>query len=232
VKLKPHDIARMIDISAVQTPHGEAEIRELVRVAKEHDFISVHTLPCWTRFLAELLKDRDDILPGGPVGFPSGAHRTDIKIQEARGLLADGVREMDLMMNVGMLRSGRFDYVLEEIKAVVEVAEAVPVKVIIEVHYLTDDQIKKACELCIDGGAAFVKTATGWAQTGATLDTVKLITTTVGGAIKVKASGGIRGLGTFVEMYKLGVQRFGINVQASLDILEECANLPDGAVVV
>jgi deoxyribose-phosphate aldolase len=231
VKLKPHDIARMIDISAVQTPHGETEISELVKVAKEHDFISVHTLPCWTKLLVDLLKDRQDILPGGPVGFPSGAHRKDTKIQEAKGLLADGVREMDLMMNIGMLRSDRFDYVREEIKAVVEVAGIVPVKVIIEVHYLTDDQIKKACELCIDGGAAFVKTGTGWAKTGATLETIKLITATVGDAIKVKASGGIRGLDMFVQLYKLGVQRFGINVQASLDILQECACLPDGAVV-
>jgi deoxyribose-phosphate aldolase len=232
VELKPHDIARMIDISAVQTPHGEAEIRELVKVAKEHDFISVHTLPCWTGLLVELLKDRQDILPGGPVGFPSGAHRTDIKIQEAKGLLADGVREMDLMMNIGMLRSDHLDYVLDEIKTVVEVAGVVPVKVIIEVHYLTADQIKRACELCIDGGAAFVKTGTGWAQTGATLETVELITKTVGDAIKVKASGGIRGLDMFVQLYKLGVQRFGINVQASLDILQECSLLPNGVIIV
>ncbi|MBD3307781.1 deoxyribose-phosphate aldolase, partial [candidate division KSB3 bacterium] len=226
MELSPQDIARCIDISTVQAQHGEAEIRELVQYAREYGFIAVHALPCWTKFLSELLSDRDDILVGGPVGFPSGGHRTETKVFEAKQLIADGLQEMDLMMNIGMLRSGRYAYVEEEIRAIVETAGTMPVKVILEVYHLTDDEIKQACELCINAGAAFVKTGTGWTPSGATLDVVSLITSFVGDAIKVKASGGVRGLEMFTTMYNLGVARFGINVNASIEILRECAALP------
>ncbi len=228
MELSPKDIARMIDISAVQAQHGEAEIRELVKYAKEYSFIAVHALPCWTKFLSELLGDREDILVGGPVGFPSGAHRTETKLFEAKQLIADGLQEMDLMLNVGMLRSGGYEYVENEIKTIVEIAGEMPVKVILEVYHLTDDEIKKACELCINAGAEFVKTGTGWTPTGATLEVISLITSFVGDAIKVKASGGIRDLDTFIKMYKMGVARFGINVNASMKIIQECAELPGG----
>ncbi len=230
MKLSPKDIARMIDISAVQTQHGEAEVRELVSYAKEYGFAAVHALPCWIALLSELLSSREDILVGGPVGFPSGAHKTETKVLEAKQLIADGLQEMDLMMNVGMLRSGKYEYVENEIKTIVETAKEIPVKVILEVYHLTDDEIKKACELCINGGAEFVKTGTGWTPTGATLEIISLITSFVGDAIKVKASGGVRGLDTFLKMYKMGVARFGINVNASIQILEECAKLPGGVV--
>ena len=111
-------------------------------------------------------------------------------------------------------------------------AEDVLAKVIIEVYHLSEDEIKKACELCIKAGAEFVKTGTGWTPTGATLEVISLITSFVGDAIKVKASGGVRGLDTFIEMYKMGVARFGINVNASMEIIRECAALPNGVVTV
>ncbi len=228
MELSPKDIARLIDISTVQAQHGEAEIRELVGYAKEYSFIAVHALPCWAKFLSTLLSDRDDILVGGPVGFPAGAHTTETKVFEARQLLADGLQEMDLMMNISKLRSGEYDYVENEVKAIVEIASAknVPLKVIIEAYHLTADEIKKACELCINAGAEFVKTGTGWTPTGATLEVISLITSFVGDAIKVKASGGIRDLDTFIKMYTMGVARFGINVNASICIIQECAVLP------
>ncbi|MCP4399512.1 MAG: deoxyribose-phosphate aldolase [bacterium] len=234
MELRAKDIARLIDTSTVQAQHGEPEIRELVGYAKEYSFIAVHALPCWTKFLSELLSDRDDILVGGPVGFPAGAHTTDTKAFEAKQLLADGLQEMDLMMNIGKLRSGEYEYVENEVKAIADIARAknVPLKVIIEVHHLSDDDIKKACELCINAGAAFVKTGTGWTPTGATLEVISLITSFVGDAIKVKASGGIRDLDTFLNMYKMGVARFGINVNASMRIIQECAQRPEGVAIV
>jgi deoxyribose-phosphate aldolase len=230
MELSPNDIARMIDISAVQAQHGEAEVRELVHYAKKHNFIAVHALPCWTKFLSELLHDREDILVGGPIGFPSGGHKTETKILEAKQLIANGAREIDLMLNVGMLRSERYDYVENEIKTIVATASDIPVKVILEVYHLTNDEVKKACELCIKARAEFVKTGTGWTPIGATLEVISLITTFVGDAIKVKASGGIRDLDTFIKMYKMGVTRFGINVNASIQIIQECAKLPGGRV--
>ena len=232
VELKSEEIARLIDVSTVRTSHGEADIRQLVTYAKEYKFISVHALPCWVSLLSDLLASDADIYVGAPVGFPSGAHKTMTKLTEAEQLLADGVQEMDLMMNVGMLRSGRLNYVEDEIKAVVQIAGDVEVKVILEVHCLSDDEIKKACELCIKAGAAFVKTSTGWMPTGATLDTVSLISNFVGNAIKIKAAGGIRDLDTLAKMIALGVARFGINVQASMDLISACAQQPGGVLKV
>ena len=230
--LSAREVAQLIDISAVQAPHGEAEIRECVRNAKEFHFIAVHALPCWVTFLKELLADTPDILVGAPVGFPSGAHRTEIKVAEAKLLIQDGVQEMDMMLNVGKLRSGDDRFCEEDIRAVVQAAGVVPVKVILEVHYLNREQLKRACEVCIRAGAAFVKTATGWAPSGATLDVVQFITGFVGTAIKVKAAGSIRTLDTLVKMYRMGVSRFGINLTSSMEIVRSVAALPGGAVEV
>jgi deoxyribose-phosphate aldolase len=226
------EVARLIDISAVQAPHGRREIDELVKSAKEYDFIAVHVLPCWVPYLKGLLADRPDIMTGAPVGFPAGAHRTDIKVAEARGLIEDGVQEMDMMLNVGKLRSGERTYCEDEIRAVVRAAGGVPVKVILEVHYLTRDELQTACEICINAGAAFVKTATGWAPSGATLEVVQFITSFVGTAIKVKAAGSIRTLDTLVKMYRMGVSRFGINLNSSVEIVKAVAALPGGVVTV
>ncbi len=234
MKLGVKDVARLIDISAVRTPHGKAEIKDLVQYAKQYRFVAVHVLPCWVSFLKEQLAGEKDILIGAPVGFPSGAHKTDLKVMEAKELMADGVQEMDMMLNVGKLRSGEYKYVEEEIRKIVQTAgeKQVPVKVILEVHFLTPDEIKKACELCINAGAEFVKTSTGWAPSGATLEVISLITSFVGKAIKVKAAGSIRNLDTLVKMHKMGVTRFGINVNASMDIIKEVADLPGGVVEV
>jgi deoxyribose-phosphate aldolase len=219
------DVARMIDISAVQAPHGTVEIHECVRGAKEYHFMAVHVLPCWVTFLKKLLADSPDVMLGAPVGFPSGGHRTEMKVAEAKHLIWDGVQEMDMMLNVGKLRSAEYGYCEDEIRAVVQAAGDVPVKVILEVHYLNRDQIKKACEACINAGAAFVKTATGWAPGGATLEVVEFITGFVGSAIKVKAAGRIRNLDTLVKMYRMGVARFGINLNSSIEIMHSMAAL-------
>jgi deoxyribose-phosphate aldolase len=232
MKLSAKDLARLIDISAVRTPHGEHEIREMVANAREYRFIAVHVLPCWVTFLRELLAGETDIMIGAPVGFPSGAHRTDVKIAEAKALIADGVQEMDMVINVGMLRSGHFGVVQEDIRAVVATAGPVPVKVIIEAPYLSDDEIKKACEMCIAGGAAFIKTSTGWVPNGSTLEMVRFITSFVGGAIKVKAAGAVRDLDTVVRMLRMGVARFGINMNSAMELVRQVAALPGGVVEV
>jgi deoxyribose-phosphate aldolase len=231
MNLTARDIAQLIDISAVQAPHGAAEIRELVGSARQYHFVAVHVLPCWVPFLKGLLAGTD-ILIGAPAGFPGGAHRTEIKAAEARLLVQDGVQEMDMMLNVGKLRSGEDRYCEDDIRAVVEAAGAVPVKVILEVHYLDHDQMKRACEAAIRAGAAFVKTATGWAPSGATLEVVRFITSFVGSAIKVKAAGSIRSLDTLVAMRAMGVARFGINRHSAVEIVRSVAALPGGAVEV
>jgi len=230
MKLTAKDIAHLTDVSAVRTEHGEPEIRNMVENAKRYGFCAVHVLPCWMPLLRRLLEGSPDILAGAPVGFPSGAHRTDIKAAEARALIADGVQEMDMMLNVGKLRSGDRRYVEEEIRTIVGAAGQVPVKVIIEAPLLTDDQILVACDLCIKGGAAFVKTSTGWVSDGSTLPMIQLIMSHVGQAIKIKAAGGIRNVQTVADMYRLGVARFGINLEAAVQIVSAVSAMPDGAV--
>ncbi len=219
--LEATEVARMIDISAVQTFHEVADVVELAQVARSYGFIAAHVLPTFVPLLKEQLNGSDTLV-GAPVGFPSGGSTTRIKLAEARDLVEAGVQEMDLMINVGRLRSRDKGYVLDEIRTAVDAVSPVPVKVILEIHYLTDEEIKDACEICITAGAEFVKTSTGWAPSGATLDRVGFITRFVGGAIKVKASGGIRDLETVEKMLALGVRRFGINTEAAIAILSQC----------
>jgi deoxyribose-phosphate aldolase len=230
MKLKAHEIARLIDISAVQAAHGKADIQEMVRAAKQYHFIAVHVLPCWVTLLRKELNGAPDVLLGAPVGFPSGGHRTEIKVAEAKLLAEDGVQEMDMMLNVGKLRSGDVDYCEREIRSVVDAVRPIPVKVIIEVHHLGREEIRQACEACIFAGAAFVKTASGWAASGATLEIVRYIKSVVGERIKVKAAGGIRGLDTLVKMHNMGVARFGINLKTAVEIVRAVESLPGGCI--
>jgi deoxyribose-phosphate aldolase len=232
VKLTAEEIARLIDISAVRAQHGESEIRAMVESAKRYRFCAVHVLPCWMPLLRELLAGSPHILAGAPVGFPGGGHRTEIKVAEARMLIADGVQEMDVMLNVGKLRSGERHYVEEEIRAIVGTAGEVPVKVIIEAPLLDHDEILAACDICIDAGANFIKTSTGWVADGSTLPMIRLIKSHVGQAINIKAAGGIRDVQTVVDMYRLGVARFGINLHTAVQIVSAVSAMPGSAIEV
>ena len=216
------EIARMIDLSAVRADSGEMEVRALADMAKEYQCICASTLPSFTPMLKELLADESQIHVGGNVGFPSGGATRGMKIVEARELVQMGCDELDMVINIGMLRSGRYQTVLDDIKGVVKVADGAPVKVILECHYLSDDEIHRACELCVEAGASFVKTGTGWTPTGATLENITLIKSCVGDAIAIKASGGIRGLETIKEMYRRGARRFGIGLKPAPVIFEQC----------
>jgi deoxyribose-phosphate aldolase len=120
--------------------------------------------------------------------------------------------------------------VRDDIRAVVQAVRPLPVKVILECHYLSDEQILAGCDLAVEGGAAFVKTGTGWAQTGATLENVTLIKARLGGRAGIKAAGGVRGLETLLEMARRGVSRFGLGWRTATEILERVRSLPGGAV--
>jgi len=227
MKLTIQDFAGMIDLSAVRADTDEAEVRALAEVARKYRCICVTTLPCYTPLIKELLADEPDIRISGNVSFPSGGGTSPMKVAEAKELLQMGCDELDMVINIGFLRSGQYQCVLDDIRGVVEVAGRAPVKVILECHYLTKDEIRKGCELCIQAGAAFVKTGTGWAPTGATLENIALIKSCVGDTIEIKASGGIRGLETLVEMYRRGARRFGIGLRSAPRIFEKCTSWPD-----
>ena len=213
-------VARMVDLSAVRADITEAEVRATVDMAKEYQCICVTTLPCYTALVKELLAGQPEIRVSGNVAFPSGGATTTMKVAEAKELLRLGCDELDVVINLGWLRSGCYQHVLDDVRAVVEVAGRVPVKVILECHYLSDDEIRQGCALCVEAGAAFVKTGTGWAPTGATLENVALIKACVGDAVGIKASGGIRDLETVKEMYRRGARRFGLGVRTALPIFQ------------
>lgn len=232
MKLTSYDIARMIDASMLRPEVKEADLNEFARNAKKYHFLEAQILPYYASELNSLLEDTPDILVAAPIGFPSGAHKAAVKVLEAELALEDGCDELDMVINIGALRSGRFSYVGDEIKAIVAVAQDKPVKVILETHYLNKDEIKRCCELSIKARAAYVKTSTGWAETGATVENVALIKSFVGDAIKIKASGGIRNVRTLVEMYKNGARRFGISIHSAVKIIEQCNSVYDGSVEV
>jgi deoxyribose-phosphate aldolase len=131
-----------------------------------------------------------------------------------------------MVINIGWLKAGEFERVEKDITSVIGASGGLPVKVILECHYLTDEEIVKACGICVKAGVSFVKTGTGWAPTGATLDNVKLIADTVGDNCKVKAAGGVRDRETLVAMYKLGATRFGVGVRTAVSILDGGSETP------
>jgi len=211
----------MIDISAVRTKHTLRDIESLVHYAKKYKFINVHTLPCRTGLLSEMLKDEPDVFVGAPVGFPSGGHRTEVKLKEAELLLADGVQEMDIVMNVGRFLNKEYDAVLDELRQIITITpEDVLTKVIIEINVLKDSEMKRACELVIESGADFVKTGTGWIDGGANIDRIRKIKKLCGSRIKVKAAGGIRTPKEFLALYDMGVERMGINTKSAIEIVK------------
>ncbi len=211
--LSPAILASMIDISAVRTDSSDDKVAEAVNCARHYGCYLVTILPAQTLLAKQLLGELDTPRLGGNVGFPSGGQTTAIKVLETRELLKMGVDEIDMVINVAALISGRTVDVYEDICSVVEAAEGRPVKVILECHYLNDDQIRAGCDCAIRAEAAFIKTGTGWAPTGATNENIALIKRHVGDTIKIKASGGVRGLESIKTMYGLGATRFGISVQ-------------------
>jgi deoxyribose-phosphate aldolase len=216
----------------VQAFSTEAEVRELAQIATAEGFIAAHALPNYVPLLRSLIPQGCGTMVGGPVGFPSGGHTTRIKVAEATALAADGAEELDMMINVGRLKSGDLAYVMTEIRAVVEAIAPVPLKVILEVAHLTDDEIRRGAAIVAASGAAFVKTGTGWTPSATTVERLKIIVETVAGAVQVKASGGVRDLATIAAMARLGVTRFGINTRVAVDLVRQCAALPEGRLLI
>jgi len=219
MELSPREIAQMIDLSCVQAYSTLDEIQEAVSTAKKYNCICVFALPAHTPVLIDGLKDRPDILVGGTVGFPDGGSTTAGKVQEAAELKEMGVNELDMVINIAWLKAGMFELVKNDIQEVIHAADGLPVKVILECHYLTNAEIVTACHICVDAGVSFVKTGSGWAPTGATLENVQLMSESVGDNCAVKAAGGVRDLETLLAMYKLGATRFGIGVRTAKSIL-------------
>ncbi len=216
------EVAKLIDISAVRTHSSMADIEENVGYAQQYRFINVHVLPCFVGTLAKMLADVEGVYVGAPVGFPSGAHKTETKLLEARGMIADGVEEMDIMMNVGKFKNGEYGYVLDEVQQIIALAKnagrPIKTKMLIEINCLTDAEMVKAAELAVQSGADFVKTGTGWVPGDANIERIRNIKDVVRDDIEIKAAGGIRTRDEFLKLLDIGVTRFGINTASAIDI--------------
>lgn len=211
---------RYIDHTLLKADATKEDIKKLCEEALEYDLFSVCVNSSYVSYASKLLKG-SDVSVAAVIGFPLGAMSTESKVFEAEDAVKKGASEIDMVINVGMLRSGEYDYVREEIKKVTDAAikkDAI-VKVILETCLLTNDEIVTACRLAVDAGAQFVKTSTGFSIGGARIEDIILMRKTVGDKAKIKASGGIRTFETMKKMIDAGADRIGAS--ASVSIMKE-----------
>jgi len=213
----------MIDHSLLRPELTEQDIRTGCEIAKKYKVATVCCGPSAVPLVKKLLTGTD-VKTTTVVGFPHGYSTTETKVFEAEQAIKNGAVELDMVLNVGKLRSSDFDYVKQDIRAVVDVAHRhnVLVKVIFENYYLDDQQKKIACRLCEEAGADFVKTSTGFAGGGATLEDLKLMRENVSEKVQVKAAGGVRDLDMALKVREVGCSRFGATRTET--IMEECYN--------
>lgn len=224
-----HDWASLIDHTLLKPEASRSDIEKLCAEAAQYGFASVCVNPTWVKTAAELLTGS-----GVPVctviGFPLGATLPDVKAYEARRAIFNGAREVDMVINVGALRSGDICAVEDDIRAVAEAAHenGVLCKVIIETALLTDPEKVAACLASKNAGADFVKTSTGFSKGGATVHDVSLMRNTVGLALGVKASGGVKGIEDARAMFEAGATRIGASV--GVKIAQEASGMKPTAV--
>ena len=207
--------ASMIDHTLLKPNATQEEIGKLCQEARQYRFASVCVNPAYVGLCAKLLRG-SDVKVCTVIGFPLGSTTPTVKAIEARDAIANGADEIDMVINIGALKSGNDSLVLEDIKAVREATRGKILKVIIETAYLTRDEKIRACKLSKEAGADFVKTSTGFGPGGATVEDVKLMREVVGPEMGVKASGGIRDCKTASEMIKAGATRLGTSASVAI----------------
>ena len=223
-KVTAEEIAKMIDHSLLKPEMTRQEVIAGCELAKEYDCMTVCLKPCDVEVANSILKDTD-VLVTAVIGFPHGHHLTAVKLLEAEIAIDQGCKELDLVLNIGRLKSGDYDLVEDDIRAVCELAHSrnVIVKVIFENFYLTDEEKIKACEICSRAGADFVKTSTGYAKGGATIHDLILMRANCPDKVSIKAAGGVRTLESALAVRAVGAVRFGAT--ATKAIVEEARKL-------
>ena len=218
------EINRIIDHTLLKPESTEEQIDKLLDEAKEYNFFSVCVNPVWVKKCAESLKD-SDVKVCTVIGFPLGANTKETKAFETKNALVNGADEIDMVINIGLLKSKKFDAVKEEIEELAKIChnEGAILKVILENCLLTKEEIVKACELSDEAGADFVKTSTGFSTSGADSSDVALMKKSVSDRVKVKASGGIRDYKKSLEMIENGADRLGVS--AGVNIYKESKSL-------
>ena len=208
-------VAKTIDYALLRPEMSRDEVREGCQVALKYDVASVCCKPADVSFCADILRG-SDVHVGTVIGFPHGNSATSVKVFETKQVVADGATEIDMVINIGWMKSGMYDEVRNEIAEVVKAAQGNQVKVILENAYLTRDEIVKACQLAEAAGADYVKTSTGFAPSGAKLEDVKLMRATVSSQVEVKSAGGVKDLDSLLAFMDAGVKRSGASAAAAM----------------
>lgn len=206
--LNKNMLASLIDHTLLKATATSEEVRTYCRQAVEYKFASVCVNPCYVKLVTENLKG-SEVKVCTVVGFPLGANTPEVKAFEAARAVEEGAREVDMVINIGALKEGNIGYVEDEIREVVKASKGALVKVIIENCYLTDEEKVHACEASKRAGAHFVKTSTGFGSGGARAEDISLMRRTVGEAMGVKASGGVKSLKDAAAMLEAGASRIG-----------------------
>ena len=206
---------KMIDHTVLKADTPLETVKRICDEAIEYGFASVCINPCHVAYCADYLKD-SDVNVCTVIGFPLGANTSAVKAFETKDAIANGADEIDMVMNIGALKDKNYDLVRDDVKAVVEAANGTLVKVILETCLLTEDEIKKACELCVEAKADYVKTSTGFSTRGATIEDVQIMKAAVQGKAKVKAAGGVRTHEDMVKIVEAGADRIGTSAGCSL----------------
>jgi len=208
------EILSMVDHTLLLQTATWEEIKAICDDGIKYETASVCIPTCYVKQAKDYMGDKCKVCT--VIGFPNGNYTTAVKVFETKDALANGADEIDMVINVGMLKAGEYDYVLNEIKAIKEACGEHILKVIIETCLLTDEQKEKACELSMKANADFVKTSTGFSTGGATKEDVALMKKTVGDVCKVKASGGIRDAATAKLMVDAGADRLGTSATVNI----------------
>lgn len=210
------NINKLIDHTALKPNTNKESILKLIAEAKTYDFASVCVNPCWVALAHQELKNTD-VKVCTVIGFPLGANTTEVKVFETKDAIEKGAQEIDMVINIAMLKDKEYDYVENEIHQIVEAAkDKAIVKVIIETCLLTDEEKIKACELSQKAGADFVKTSTGFSTGGATVHDIALMRKAVGAEMGVKASGGVHTHEEALAMVEAGATRIGASAGVKL----------------
>lgn len=209
------DIARLIDHTLLKPEATAADVARLCEEARQYGFYSVCVNGSRVVQACHLLEDTH-VRVAAVVGFPLGATDADAKRYEAEALIDLGAQELDVVLNVGRLKDGEDRYVFRELRDLVEVADGIPLKVILECCLLNEDEKRRACSLVVESGAQFVKTSTGMGSGGATVEDVILLRSLVGPKTGVKASGGIRDAATALRMVEAGANRLGTSASVAI----------------
>ncbi|MBC8537481.1 deoxyribose-phosphate aldolase [Christensenellaceae bacterium NSJ-63] len=217
-----HELARMTDLTMIDQLATKADMEALIANAKKYDTWVAVGLKCYIPMLVEGLKGTNTMVITG-CSSRQGSDELETKISAAKRYIDLGIGEIENFMNYSYFKSKMYDEVVKDIRAIKDVAGDMTYKVILETPQFNDEELKIACELCIDGGADFVKTGTG--TLGATdVHTIEVISKALKGRAKIKASGGIRTLETVDAMLDLGVARFGIGMNSAIKLFEAANN--------